>query len=360
MNIDFYISSLSGGGAEKVLVTVAEELLLRGHKVSITSLEKRPQFYDIKNEILLRKINNTKKNFVMEILSDFKIIRNFLKSSKKSISISFLSRCNWLILLASLFLNKKIIVCDRNNPIKEHSKCFFYLSCILYCRATKIVVQTNKIKEMYPNFLQDKIIVIENPLNVSNLKKQVVTNTLERKNVIISMGRLEPQKDFVTLIEAFSDIKNEIEEWNLEIYGYGKDEKKLQTLIKELKIEDRVFLMGRTKTPFDVMSRSKIFVLSSFYEGFPNVLCEAMLAQQVCISSDCISGPSELITNEVNGYLFEIGNRVQLSEILNKCCNLSIEQAKYIGKQAGISVERLYLPKIVDIWESLIMQVKDE
>jgi glycosyltransferase involved in cell wall biosynthesis len=257
-----------------------------------------------------------------------------------------------MVLLASLFLKKKIIVCDRNNPRREHSRVIFFISCLLYSRATLIVVQTNRIKDMYPFFLKKKIKVIENPLDTEKLQSQLIEPVFQQK-VIISMGRLEAQKDFRTLIMSFANVHEKIGEYILEIYGIGEKKDELSKLISSLGMEKKIKLMGRTDKPFNVLKNSKVFVLSSFYEGFPNVLSEAMYAGNVCIASDCVSGPSEMINDKDNGFLFEVGNQNQLQDILVHVCNMTDNEQNTYGEKAAKSIERLYLNKIIDRWEDV-------
>lgn len=359
MKIDFMISSLSGGGAENVLVTLANELNKKGNGIKIVSLEKRKQFYKVDDGIDVFKFNNTRFGKIRENIRDFKMIRKYLSETDADLIVSFLSRCNLLTLLAGMGKKKKIIVCDRNNPLREHSKLVFKISCIIYRLSKGIVVQTNQIKDMYPLYLQKKLHVIENPLNFEKLKNQLQNADIKRENTIISIGRLEPQKDFVTLIKAFQKARYKLDkEWKIEIYGIGKDESKLQELIKKTEMEGCVKLCGSTKTPFKELKKAKIFVLSSFYEGFPNVLCEAMYAGNVCVSSDCVSGPRELINSGDNGFLFEIGNDMELAEILIRVCNNSDELLQTKGKLAFESVQRLELSKIIKRWNSFFEQIE--
>lgn len=196
MKIDFYISSLSGGGAEKVLISIATKCQELGNDVSIISLEKRPQFYKVNERVKVYKFNNRKG------IKDFFDIRKQLKRSNADVSICFLSRCNLLVLLASIFNKRKIIVCDRNNPLKEHSKIAFLISNMIYKRANKIIVQTKEIRKLYSKKIQNKIEVIENPIDIVGLEKQVKNENLEREKTVISVGRLEKQKDYKTLIKG--------------------------------------------------------------------------------------------------------------------------------------------------------------
>lgn len=357
MKVDFYISSLSGGGAEKVLVTLAREFANRNYETSIYSLEVRPQFYSVAQNVTLEKISGDGKPKSM--LEEFRCVRSRLKKRNADIAISFLSRCNLLLLVSSLFRKQKIIVCDRNNPIKEHSRFVFNLSCRLYRFATAIVVQTEQIKGFYPDYLQNKIYVLENPLDVETLTNQCSGKSVTAENTIISVGRLEPQKDFATLINAFSKISAKFPEWNLKIFGKGDQQSELQMLIDSLGLQKRVFLCGRTESPYLELSKSKVFVLSSNYEGFPNALCEGMQAGLACVSSDCVSGPRELIDDGLNGFLFPVGDSDKLAQKLELL--LSDETLRLdMGSHAKESVKRLELPIICDKWCDLLKKVSEK
>ena len=276
MRIAFYISSLSGGGAEKVLTTIANRFSEEGNDVHVISLEKRPQFYSVNSCVHLHKIENKSKVFFKCTFKDISFIKKCFTEINADISISFLSRCNILVLLSNLFNKEKIIVCDRNNPLKEHSRFVFLISNLIYKRANLILVQTKQIKKMYHSSLQRKIEVQENPLDTFSLYNQLPWEDIKKDNTIISIGRLEPQKDYVTLIKAFAKISPRYPDWTLKIFGIGKDLDSLFQLTKSLRLEGKVNFCGRTKKPFYELKKSKIFVLSSRYEGFPNVLCEAM------------------------------------------------------------------------------------
>lgn len=356
MKINFLISSLSGGGAEKVLTVLAKEFSKNGHNVGILSLEKRPQFYQVYKDIELVKVKNKKQGKIIGFLEDIKAIHKFIKQRDADISISFLTRCNLLALINAIFVGNKVIVCDRNNPLREHSKLVFWLSCQLYRKAIGIAVQTEKIKSFYPDFLQKKIYVLENPIDMEALNKQLIDEKISKDRAIISMGRLEPQKDFITLINAFSYIARDYKDWKLNIFGIGEMKEQIEKKIFELNLQEQVFLCGRTETPFLEMKKSSIFVLSSNYEGFPNVLCEAMYAGLPCISSDCISGPGELIENEKNGYLFPVGDEDLLAEQLKEL--LSNEDLREsFGQEAHKTVSRLSVEEIYEKWATMVSEV---
>ena len=355
MKIDFYISSLSGGGAEKVLTTLAKAFAGDGHEVTVISLEKRPQFYEVDKSVTLVKYEN-KKQGIGAMLEDISNIRKHIKASKADVSVSFLSRCNLAVLLASMFRKGKVVVCDRNNPLKEHGKGVFLLSNLLYMRANRVMVQTEQIKGFYKKFLQKKIGVIENPLDTEVLAAQLKDEIPEREKTILSMGRLEPQKDFKTLICSFKELSDKYSEWKVKIFGVGDGKKDLEELIGSLGLEERVLLCGRTEVPFYEMSKASVFVLSSYYEGFPNVLCEAMHAGTLCIASDCVSGPRELIHQNENGWLFPVEDKDTLTQLMENCITQE-NQLEYVREKAKDSVKRLYLENNLQLWKEMIDEV---
>lgn len=352
MKIDFYISSLSGGGAEKILVNLANKFSALGNDVSIISLEKREQFYSPHKNVATIKVRNSGW---LAPLKDFLHIHAILKQRKADVVISFLCRCNLLVLLASLFVKQKVIVSDRNNPLKEHSRLVFFIQNAIYLRSDRIIVQTNAIKKYYWKMLQNRIEVIENPIDIQSLDAQIET-PVKREKVILSIGRLEPQKDFKTLIYAFYKVHKVHRDWIVKIFGYGNMESELKEIVGELGLEDKIIFCGRTERPYLEMRKASIFVLSSFYEGFPNVLCEAMYAGDLCIASDCISGPRELIDNRENGWLFDIGNIEQLADIIEECIEHE-ENLEAVRTRAEASVRRLYIEENILKWEAAVRAV---
>jgi len=355
MKINFFISSLSGGGAERVLVTMAKKFAEQGDDVSVVSLEKRPQFYEVDSRVSLLRFENKGKSF--SALRDLLCIRMFMKRRKAAVNISFLSRCNLIVLFASLFTKNKVIVCDRNNPKREHSALVFHLTNWLYKRANIVNVQTEQAKTFYPKSLQKKITVIENPLDVEHLQRQIREKT-KREKVVLSMGRLENQKDFKTLIAAFAKISTEVPDWIVNIFGLGENRQVLQEYIDAKGMHDKIFLKGRTEKPFYEMSCSSVFVLSSFYEGFPNVLCEAMHAGCLCISSDCDCGPRDLLISGKNGWLFPVQDDDKLAKLLRNSIE-NFDQLENIRSAAQKTVERLYVDSITRKWTLMVHNIVD-
>ena len=355
MKINFLISSLSGGGAEKVVTILSKQFAENGHDGTVLSLEEKPQFYDVDEKVGLIRYEN-KYRGSKKIFKQYSAVKKFIRENTEGINISFLSRCNLLSAVSNIFKKRKLIVCDRNNPLREHSRLSFKISCLLYRQATAIVVQTEKIKSFYPKYLQKKIFVIENPIDKQALEAQLGDLPADKEKTIVSVGRLEKQKDFFTLINAFSLVEKDYPEYKLKIFGKGSLEKELKDHILSLGLDEKVLLCGSTNKPFYQLKKSEVFVLSSEYEGFPNALCEAMYAGLACISSDCVSGPGELIEDGENGFLFEVGNTGMLAEKLRTVLDDERLRAE-LGERAKTSVERLSVDKIFSKWKEITEQL---
>lgn len=355
--IDFYISSLSGGGAEHVLINLAEAFKNMGNKVTITSLERRKQFYVIDPDIEIFRYDHTNKNAIVSILKDILSVRKQLKKrTRTDVSISFLGRTNIVLSIASIGLKHKIVVCDRNNLASKYPKMVFLLLCVIYRFADTLIVQTNEIISVYPHFLRKKIKVLENPLDFEEMSKQCIgEKILEKTNTIISVGRLEKQKDYKTLIAAFAKIADAYPEWNLKIFGKGNMRDEIQGWINEVGLSNQVFLCGVTHTPFLEMKKAKIFVLSSFFEGFPNVLCEAMYAGLPCIATACQSGPRDLIENGKNGFLVKVGDSTEMSKKMSELImNQSLRNT--MGNEARQRIMRLDSNVVCKRWLQTVLE----
>ena len=356
MKVDFYISSLSSGGAEHVLTNLAANFAEHGEDVSVTSYEKRPQFYSVATGIKLNKVNHNGKGKFSEWIYDFHATCKYLRQRKADVAISFLSRCNFMLILAGLTSKTKVIVCDRNNLLRKYPKYVFRITCFLYRFADIICVQTNEMKAFYPAYLKKKMVVLENPLDFDEMDKQCGGQVVEKENTVISVGRLERQKDFVTLIKAYKVAAEKHPVWKLKTFGQGNRREELQDLIEKENLGESVKLCGVTHTPFLEMKKAKVFVLSSFYEGFPNVLCEAMHAGLPCISTRCECGPSELIDDGKSGFLVPIGDVDVMSEkIMALIENEGLRNE--LGKNAEIATERLKLEIICRKWRELAYSV---
>jgi len=314
-NICLIIPSLSHGGAERVISILANEWSEKDNlEVNILLLTKQEKYYQIDNRVT---IIEPEKGYSKNIWSKFlykiwtlKYIRDNINIIKPTSILSFSEKYNNIVLLSLLFTKNKIFISDRNNPKKSLGKIHEFLRKKLYKRASGIIAQTDTAKQiLFEKTKNVNITVIPNPLRELN------NHNLKKENIILSIGRLVPQKNQKTLIEIFSKLSN-TEDWKLKIIGTGPLENDLIKLIKELNLENKVELLGYKSDVDYYLQSSKIFAFTSLFEGFPNALSEAMGNGIASISFDCPTGPSELITNGENGILVDLNDVIEYTNKL--------------------------------------------
>lgn len=334
--INFLIGTLSSGGAERVVSNISlnlsddieSNIILYGSNTKID--------YPYKGDILiLDKINH--KNLLYKIYAFIyrvKQVKRIKIRSKESAFISFLEYPNLLNLLTKNY--GKTIISVRNHMSSKHKsgiKSFFWKQTIkyLYNKADKIIAVSEEIKrDLIKKFgiEEEKICVIYNSYSLShlqNLCKEKIEDKYKHifeDPVIVTAGRLNKQKGQWHLIRAFKQVKQYIPNAKLVILGEGGLKEELIRLSEDLGILEDVHFLGFQTNPFKYISRSSIFVLSSFHEGFPNALAEAMACGLPIISSDCLSGPREIIApNEINNESISYEIKLDRYGILTPVCD---------------------------------------
>ena len=170
---------------------------------------------------------------------------------------------------------------------------------------------------------EEKLLTIHNPIDLENIEQQAREELSDvwlddpEIKILITTGRLVPQKDFYTLLRAVASIPQHLN-WKLIILGTGSLEHELKTLAAELGLEENIKWQGFVQNPFKWMAKSDLFVMSSAWEGFGNVLVEAMACGTQVISTNCPSGPSEILEGGKWGTLVEVGNSAALAKAIEK------------------------------------------
>jgi len=361
LRIVLLVHALPGGGAGRVVTHMANYWANAGHHVTIMTLENSDySFYPISASVKCRTLNlvGSSSSWVEGLLKNLRrvyLIRRVIIESAPDYLLSFIFSTNILVLLATRFLGIPVIVSERNHPdySKENRFVWHRLRRILYPLANHLVVQSQEIREWFKGYNRS-IHIIGNPVRVSQEEMESEPETqLPEGRHIVAMGQLIWQKGFNLLLDAFARVSNKNQDWNLIIVGTGIMKDELLQQVKKLGLEDSVFFPGCVRNPYAIFARCDIFVLSSRYEGFPNVLLEAMACGLPPVSFDCPSGPGEIIQQGSNGYLVPPEN---IKSMENTLCELMQDEELRIniGKEAS-KVRGRYAPdKIMKQWELLL------
>lgn len=310
------IHSLQAGGMERVMSELAAYFALKKDNeihLVIYGLA-REIFYQVPDNIIIHKPSfrfNRRLRFFNTIRTLFFLRRIIKRINPKSI-LSFGELWNSFVLIALLGLKYQVYISDRCQPDKSFGRFHDWLRIKLYPKATGIIAQTEKAKEIYnTQFNHNNIKVIGNPIKIINPR-----NDIERENIVLMVGRLIKTKHQDKLIELFLRISKP--GWKLVIVGYDhlkqNISEKLKNIITENHAEDVVTLAGKQADVEAFYLKSKIFAFTSSSEGFPNVIGEAMSAGLPVVAFDCIAGPSEMIKDNYNGFLIPLFDFKQFQE----------------------------------------------
>jgi len=367
--ITFLINSLSSGGAEKVLATIANSLV-KDYDVEIIFLEKN-EFYKLDNRVkktYLSDFNGNesviKKLFYLPILA-WKLKKYIQKNNIKLIQ-SHVYRANYVNVLAKILGAKhktQIVNHGRVSRYKEQGlfgKVNLFLVKHFYFRADLIILISLRMQEDMQKLFHftNKQIVINNPHDIEKIEKLSSDkvddfNFDKDKKYLISIGRLIPLKRNSDLLRALSKLDKSVEAIFL---GDGREKESLKNLAKELGVEQRVHFLGQVDNPYKYLKNSDIFVSCSESEGFPNVLVESMICEIPVISSDCVSGPREILAPEENnqyGFLFDVGDINQMvNDIRLLLVNKSLQ--KELIKKAKKRAYDFSLDKILNKYKKVL------
>ena len=226
----------------------------------------------------------------------------------------------------------------------------------MYQRAAVVTAQTQRALKFFDEKKLKRGAIVPNPVSLPKLFEGPNEDAVRNSKKVIAMGRFDQQKGFDLLIEAFSKIIGSRPDWSLEIWGDGHEREKYQKQIESLGMERHISLPGKTQQPAEKMRSSSIFVLSSRYEGFPNVLCEAMACGMPVIATDCDSGPADIVIDGENGILIPSEDILALSSAMGRLMDDTDERVR-LSRNSQEVIERFNIDRVMGIWEQLIRDV---
>ena len=319
----FFMPSMEGGGVEKNLIIIANYVSKFKKDVSLITFDNGFNKYFSKNINILNVRKRDKKKFSKYYKYFFCLIILFKEYIKNRNFVLFSFQANIYSIIFSYFLNFKIISRSNSSPSgwnKNFTKKLIFNFFIK--KADIVIVNSNDFKkEFFKNF-NVKPKLIYNPLNckeIINKSKQKIK--IEKKfkspkNIkLINIARLTDQKDHETLIKAINIVSKKIN-CTLLIIGYGSNKEKIRNLINHYNLNKYIKLINYKSNPFPYLKASDVFVLTSKYEGLPNVILEAQTLNKYVISANCPTGPKEILMNGKIGSLFKVGDFKKLASIL--------------------------------------------
>ena len=327
--LNFYYPSIEGGGLEKNLFSLINSLAKKKYKINFITYEDntkkkkfKKKFYFNKNINIVSSsiISGIKNRYPKYFFCIFSLL--FYSIFKKGIIISF--QGNILpILIAKVTFSKIIIRCNTapSKYVDNFLKRIFFKS--FYRLSDIILVTSEDFKKEFYKYFKLHSVVHKQSLDIKEIKKksQNSVNFSFFKNFnglkIINVGRLTNQKDQITLLKAFAKLVK-IRSARLLLIGSGSDKDKLENFINQKKLIDKVKIIPFTPNPFKYISLSNIKVLSSRFEGNPNILLEIACLKKFIISSNCKVGPREILQSGKGGMLFKVGDYNRLFSILKK------------------------------------------
>jgi glycosyltransferase involved in cell wall biosynthesis len=352
-SVVIYVSSLRRGGAEKIAIRLAKGLERHYHiTLMVNTLEGHNTYTYEGDNLINLNIEAPSHSFWKGIINNFsriEIIRKALKDCKADIIICFGTKQSILVSLLKLVMGIKIVAYEQTIlSDKRIGKLWYNLYKMTYALVDHIVIQTNEGFEMILDRYKKKSVVIGNPIEIQDISR---LEGIIKTNTLVSMGRLMKVKAFDYLIKVFNTTKDE-HNWNLDIWGQGPEKDNLLALIKAYNLEDRVHLKGITMDPLGVLSASKIFVLTSEAEGFPNALAEAMSVGLPCISVDCPTGPKDLLSQDV-GILIDRTQPAEMSKAIVTLINDEQQQIE-LGKRGLNKIQEFDEERIMRKWVTVL------
>lgn len=323
IKIEIVTRAMLTGGAERVIAQLANYLANHGIKCRIITMDQSEVMYPLNADIVVEEIGRKSENKIVDRVRRYRALRNKVISDQPDVLLTMPEDTGIYVILAMIGTGIPVYVSERNNPwVMPDSKITRFLRVLAYPFAKGIIFQTRDAKSFFSPRIRRKGVILRNPVDLSRIPLPCEN---DREKWFASIGRLEPQKNFTMLIEAFAVFHVEKPEYSLRIYGEGSERTKLQELVDRLGLQDSVSLPGRDLDVLNKINSAAAFILTSDYEGMPNALIEAMCMGMPVISTDCPSGgPRELISNGNNGYLVKVGDSEQLVDAMRSIVNEDI------------------------------------
>lgn len=354
MKITLFINSIKGGGAERVACNLANYLVRRNYEVCILTFDNAETTYHLDCAVRVDTLLNNRRKKGSYFILLRQALKDYLLNKTPNVVVSFLPIATILLLSCRQRKRVRIVSAERNAPSQYPLRIRLLLK-LLCRRADAFVFQTVEEQQWYNKHLVGvKTLIIPNAVNEEFLRP-AYNGPREKK--IVSVGRLEKQKNFPLLISAFGVFLQSHPNYKLEIWGKGSKLEKYKSLCAKLNIENHVSFPGYSKNIAQEIEKAGVFVLPSNYEGIPNALIEAMVLGVPCVATDCLGGGARyLIENGINGLLIPRNDEAKMVKAITSIVD-DDDFAKRISSEARQIRKSLEAASIYSLWEKTIFDL---
>lgn len=356
MKLAIYISGMRKGGTERKVANLANYMSDKGHEVVLVNAYRFDDEFAVNESVKRLVCEPSKDELPGSRIGNYRARFNALKDiwvrEKPDVILSFIGKTNIMTLLTSKGLNIPVAVGIAGDPNEEYyNPVLKFLARNLFKKADAVILQTERSKAFFPKKVLDKAVIMRNPVSPDF---DIDRFEGERDKTVVTLGRIDDNKNHALIIDAFASIADKYPEWKVIIYGEGPSKEALEAKVRDLGLSNRILFPGYTDDVVGVLKIAGVFVLSSNTEGSPNALIEAMMMGVPVISTDCpCGGPGELIRDGQNGLLIPVNDRVKMQDSLQKLFD-NPHFAEQIGRESARTRD-IYSPKkVFEAWEKLL------
>jgi glycosyltransferase involved in cell wall biosynthesis len=357
------IHALTAGGAERVLSILANAWAERGDNVAIATLDSGTQepFFALDQAVeriplaedgnpgpWLRSLGALGRN-----LARVSAIRRAIRSARPDVVISFMNVTNVLSIVAARGTGTPVIATEHIDPSQDDIGLLWTtLRRWTYPHAGRLAVLNERVLEYFPPDIRRKSVVLPNPVLPPPPPRPGLSAEAAAGKRVVAMGRMSRQKGFDHLLEAFARVAPRHPDWSLEVWGEGPLREELIAHARRLGLDGAARFPGRTADAYAVLQSADLYVMSSRFEGFPMVLCEAMACGLPVLSFDCRTGPREIIRDEIDGILVPPEDVEALAAQMERLMSDSSLRERLASRAPEIA-DRFGLGRVLGLWDDV-------